>query len=396
MIRYIISCFLIVACGACVTTGKKASPYDPQRDVSPVEIPARYLPQPLNPENLPVDVDLAMAAITQTIRGETPDIPKFKILPGAMEKVVDNSLANLDLIAVTILDRVEREAVKGRQWETKTMAVLTFGLGPFQAQMLAEAMCTVTQTEVVLTKAKTRRMSPAQPRAVAWFVPKKSFQAASSTLSTRNPWDLMALTGPLGVGTGKGLPPATGEYMVVVFVVDRLESSDDVRGGVCAGPMPSDGFSDKATVYSANGWPILTADIDVPLNTPEKERFMHVIWRPNDETRTGGEKVDIPIGRFSTCGTTFAANRFVEQSSLSSGAAMIETGQRFLDPKNADDAKLIQARLADLGFYSAAIDGAFGKGSRAALAQFKQTNGLGGNGNWDLPTQQALFSGTGQ
>jgi peptidoglycan hydrolase-like protein with peptidoglycan-binding domain len=74
----------------------------------------------------------------------------------------------------------------------------------------------------------------------------------------------------------------------------------------------------------------------------------------------------------------------------------MESGQIFLNPKDKNDAMIIQKRLSELGFYTKAIDGIFGKGSRAALAQLKNSMGLDNNENWDLKTQQALFSGTGQ
>jgi hypothetical protein len=64
-------------------------------------------------------------------------------------------------------------------------------------------------------------------------------------------------------------------------------------------------------------------------------------------------------------------------------------------PARYSDAVKIQRRLADLGYYTLKVDGAFGKGSRAALKAFRQNAGLGGDSRWDLTTQKALFRGTG-
>jgi peptidoglycan hydrolase-like protein with peptidoglycan-binding domain len=70
----------------------------------------------------------------------------------------------------------------------------------------------------------------------------------------------------------------------------------------------------------------------------------------------------------------------------------VAAGAVLLDPSVSDDAKTIQRRLADLGYYKMAIDGAWGRGSRAALRAYKETNGLPQDEQWDKGTQIALFS----
>jgi peptidoglycan hydrolase-like protein with peptidoglycan-binding domain len=63
-----------------------------------------------------------------------------------------------------------------------------------------------------------------------------------------------------------------------------------------------------------------------------------------------------------------------------------------LDPSVSDNAKTIQRRLAELGFYKMAVDGAWGRGSRAALRAYKGKNGLKEDEQWDKGTQISLFS----
>ncbi len=82
----------------------------------------------------------------------------------------------------------------------------------------------------------------------------------------------------------------------------------------------------------------------------------------------------------------------------------LASGAVLLNPAAPDDAKTIQGRLAELGFYKGAIDGIWGKGSRAALKKFKQERSLNAPDTWDKETQIALFqkgeqtgaAGTGQ
>jgi TolB-like protein len=71
-------------------------------------------------------------------------------------------------------------------------------------------------------------------------------------------------------------------------------------------------------------------------------------------------------------------------------------GTVLLDLKNSLAVRLVQARLADLGYYTDRIDGIWGKNSRAALSQFKREQGLEEPGTWDVRAQRALFRGTGQ
>jgi type IV secretory pathway VirB10-like protein len=74
----------------------------------------------------------------------------------------------------------------------------------------------------------------------------------------------------------------------------------------------------------------------------------------------------------------------------------IASGEILLNPAFPLDAEKIQGRLADLGLYKAAIDGIWGKGSRAALKAFKQKNSLGSSDKWDKETQMALFREAGE
>ncbi len=62
-----------------------------------------------------------------------------------------------------------------------------------------------------------------------------------------------------------------------------------------------------------------------------------------------------------------------------------------LDPSDREDARKIQSRLAELGFYTSTIDGIWGKGSRGALIEFKKSKGLPATGDWDMTVQQMLL-----
>jgi hypothetical protein len=66
---------------------------------------------------------------------------------------------------------------------------------------------------------------------------------------------------------------------------------------------------------------------------------------------------------------------------------------RLLDLRNANDARIVQRRLQELGHYQARIDGGFGALSVAALRAFKRDHPqLPADDEWDLETQRALLS----
>ena len=77
-----------------------------------------------------------------------------------------------------------------------------------------------------------------------------------------------------------------------------------------------------------------------------------------------------------------------------SGRKPISSGLTLLDPAVSRDAQMIQSRLAELGLYKGAIDGIWGRGSRAALRAFKERNALGDPETWNRETQILLFRET--
>ena len=83
--------------------------------------------------------------------------------------------------------------------------------------------------------------------------------------------------------------------------------------------------------------------------------------------------------------------RLFRETSPSTGQGPIASGSALLNPALPQHAKIIQSRLANLGFYSGPVDGIWGKGSRGALKSFKDQNSLGKPEQWDKETQVLLF-----
>ena len=92
----------------------------------------------------------------------------------------------------------------------------------------------------------------------------------------------------------------------------------------------------------------------------------------------------------------FRETKLTGQSNSDPGQNPISSGSLLLDPSAPQDAKKIQARLAELGLYEGPIDGIWGKGSRAGLRLFKEEQSLKNPDKWDKETQILLFRGTNQ
>ena len=387
-------CIVAISLAACVSNNPQSNAYDPASDVSPIQVSSRLRPVALSESKLPADTALVMAAVANMVRGETVNVGGLRVAPGIDLAEPGVPLENFGLVNMTLLDRTETEVVKGTEWETRNVATLDFGLGPFRALMIVDATSTVSARGVVLERASVRALSPAQPRTVAWFVPKKEFQAAIEADQPMPVWDLMDLVASMSVPVGAGKPVLKGDYQAVTFVLDRLEPGDTVKGWASRKPVDEPGWAGSVDANAGVGFPIAIIDSGVALNDAAEERYVHVSWIPADIARTGGTSKNVPIGRFSTIGATFKTAVAVQSVPEAKGRSPIASGARELNVKVKADATIIQQRLIELGYLKGKADGAFGKGSRAALAKFRDDSGLGVDGAWDMETQQELFRDT--
>ncbi len=394
---------LVLFCGCAPTLPTFLTPKTAERDVSPIQISPTYRTAPLALANLPADTALAMSGIVHLIRGEKPNVDHLTIAPSVNLTEIGVPLESFQFTGLTILNRIEKEVIKGQSWETKTMAVLTFELGPWRAHVMTEALTTTSSSGVVLNQAAVRTLSPALPRTVAWFVPKAAFQAAIATDKALPIWEVMDLANSMGVPIGADHPPLKGSYLAVVFVLDRLESGDSVKGWRSTRHAPDSTWSVTTPARYGIGFPIVMIDVDGSLNVSGEEQFIHVAWRSADKSRTNGVAMDVPIGRFSTAkafvdtgtktpaGTAATNDKFDTTTAKTSVVSSNTSNQRLLNIQVKSDAMQIQGQLKKLGFYAGDVDGDFGKGSQSALAGFRKAKGLVDGENWNIATQSALF-----
>ena len=398
MKKTLLLCAMVFMSVGCVSNAPKSGAYDPASDTSPIKVSSKLRPVKLDDSKLPADTALVMAAVAQLIRGEVVNVGGLTVSPGVSLAEPGVPLESFSFVDLTILDRTESEVAKGKTWETRNTAVLSFALGPFRALMLVDATSTVSAGGVVLERASVRSLSPAQPRTLAWFVPKREFQAAIKGDKPMPVWDIMELAASMSVPVGEGKAVQKGDYQAVAFVLDRLEPGDTVKGWTSGKPIDEPGWIGPVGANEGVGFHVLMVDAGVPLNVASEEKYVHVGWTPVDVSRTGGAAKSVPIGRFSTIGATFKTSAAATTQPAPEAQKLggpIASGERELSIKAKADAAIVQRRLVDLGYLKGNADGVFGKGSRAALSKFREDAGLGGDAIWDMMTQQALFKDSG-
>lgn len=173
----------------------------------------------------------------------------------------------------------------------------------------------------------------------------------------------------LNAVTAKG-----GEFIVVGLNQFRSPPGDEIRLAVDADPASPKGFSEGAVVLNFDGWQVGVLPLRIAPNAPAstvKAFFRSVITARPPHT----------VASFTIGGDTAPTQ----------GQAVPQASSSRLMLNNADDARKVQQRLKELGFYAGGVDGQWGASSRRALRQFKSMNGLEDTPIWDDETQSLLF-----
>lgn len=279
-----------------------------------------------------------------------------------------------------------------------------------RTSVIYQARYRITRNELVIEESSVHPLQPTFPRVEAYFVPEKAYtdikpgsldsfmswylfalanaEAMAPTAAERtikNDWDRLTLINKMK--SGRQVP--TKRYVIMVFAMDRilddgflLINLSHQRTGCPAASH------EKLKTLDDNGWKIGLLGAELALDDWTNEIFVNVGYGP-ERGLNFLSGYPVLIGSFAT------TKNYGERIEASNNPGPLEQGRLFLNPKQRDDARLIQQRLADSGFYRMDVDGLFGPGSLAALQAFKKNNGLGDNPQWDINTQKTLFSGSG-
>ena len=180
-----------------------------------------------------------------------------------------------------------------------------------------------------------------------------------------------------GEGQSKSIK---GEFVAMVFCMNRLPD----QGQLILDVTDSAGKSilknrDDPMYLDYSGWQAGLIEFQGEVRS-SKRSFQVKAYHQNNQRKK-------LIGRFKSSLSYKESTDFM--------GAPLTKKNILLNLNVKDNAKLIQARLYALGYYSGAIDGLFGKGSRRALQKFNQSSLKNNSSQWDLTTQKHLFKNTG-
>ena len=194
------------------------------------------------------------------------------------------------------------------------------------------------------------------------------------------------------------------DYFMIIFVMDRIMPDAGVE--VVVTSSVHDRQSLAESVYrDFDGWRVAIFGGNFALD--RDVFYAKTYYRPRPGILP--DNLDqVLIGLFATeknykeqqhtveMATSPSPQSGVQRVGHASAEGPLASGHVFLNPAKRDDARVIQTRLAELGFYNMAIDGLWGPGSRGALQGFQRSINITANGEWTMQSQMRLFSGTGK
>ena len=289
----------------------------------------------------------------------------------------------------------------------------------------------VTPTRVTVESSEVRPIQPSFPEVQCFFVPREALQAvAPGSLDDFTSWYAFALANaetmtptPAERETRQRYEQMSffermknidqtpsQEYLVLVFSMERILDNGALMVNMSQSRYDRPEHLTEARLLDESGWSIAALGADMALDSPAKKYFVQVFYTPDCDLGSdtpypvlvglfASEKnYDPPAGGAARPAATASTSAPAAQPAqgVAGGPGPFESGREALDPRDMGHAKLIQARLAELGFYTMAVDGKFGKGSYGALQAFKRARGLPDDVIWDMPTQKALFRGSGR
>lgn len=263
-----------------------------------------------------------------------------------------------------------------------------------------------------ITASRVVHVKPGYPRVKAYFVPLAVLQknlkrlktyrdyyifaathfvpmyASDEQIRAKQSWDELSTIRKL-----RSQPPRTaleGDWAVMVFCLDRLapDSGLDIKvisgTGIGMKQVPA-----KPALINEHGWRALVLAGHGNLHDSRNPFKVEVYYR----MAASSEGKPLLVGRFDS---RLDYSKPPGRPVLHSRQGPLGLGKRLLDPRKKEDARIIQQRLKELGYYKLKIDGSFGPGSRASLRAFNREVMNLDRYRWDLEVQKALFKDSGR
>jgi hypothetical protein len=411
----------------CVAPGTITKPVEPVQEEGLVISPPDRIIQDVSAQ--PAHVKFVLAAMVNKMRGNRDDIAEAVFRADGKHAFYDPDFS-YDDFALNLTE------ITGFELRNRT---------EYQAQLVIEGVChfedlfgrhvanyfvadySIQKDGVTIHKSATALIAPAILNIETYFVPQSSFDGINmNDLSSfmdlylhaalnafkmeptqaerekREAYEKMSLWKKMVAGEN-----AEAEaYYIMAFCKDRLPPEASLEMKITDKPRnEGNPLFETGYIYD-QGWRVMIAGGCFVPDVLRNNFYINLQYSTNPETNPN----TICVGSYTNQKNYKNAPKFIikqkeapKRSSLDQPKLNpdppklnpIESGTVFLNPANKDDARLIQTRLAGLGYYNKKIDGDFGPGSMEALKNFKKDKQMGNNGNWDLKTQKMLFENSG-
>jgi hypothetical protein len=411
---------LFLSLGGCLPTSTNLIP-----DIStPEEAPVIDLPDRTIADlsKQPAHVKFVLAAMGNKVRGGRDTIPEVKFSPNGAHAFYDPDFTygdfDLTRIQITGFEVVDQTKNKAR--------LIIEGIFSFEdlfrrgSAVYFAADYTVHENGVTINNSGTALIAPGYPDIEVYFVPISSFDGVdmkeiSSFMdlylhAVINAYDMRTTEADRKnkeefekLSTWKKMI-ATNENMlqdfyIMAFCKDRLPPETSLQMEIKNNAqLRGENLFDVGYFYD-QGWRVMIAAGNFSPDSLNNNIYVGLQYEVDPGSNPNARCAGIYKNQKNYNNTP----RFIVKQSGESKTTTVQepkstpvaSGSVFLNPSEKEDARLIQRKLAEMGYYTQKIDGDFGPGSRNALKQFKQDSGLGDNFNWDLNTQKMLFKNSG-
>jgi hypothetical protein len=134
------------------------------------------------------------------------------------------------------------------------------------------------------------------------------------------------------------------------------------------------------------------------IDLPKKE--LRIVLRGHDGTPLAGQDYTLELSAETRSGTTDGDGKLVETVGIRERGAVLRAAGRIVvlrlscmgpvGEESDEEIRDLQSRLHNLGYDAGALDGVYGRCTRAALAVFQAEHGLDVNGEPDAATRARL------
>ncbi len=423
-VLYLLALNMMLMASGCVAPMDLVKPAEKnQAKKEVVELPERVM---TDRNHLPSDVEMVIAAMINAVRGDA-NLPNVSFDREGRHEFLEERFTykEFDVKFVDIIFfKTEKPLDNVRPALLECGLFFEDAIGR-SAYALVRAEYVVAKKDIIITNSEYEILPNPYPTVKAFILPKDAVEKASPEV--KNNFASLYLLAQQKAVT---MEPTKAErirheqydqlsfidrlkyksdvtpksYRVLVFCMERLRPESRFVLTVSKYENASEKTLSIPHYLNDNGWLVGIVGGKFALDSPKKDIFFNV------QFNTGIDPADTElrqIGRFSSVknynkpkellNPYLAAWKKQESVTITPAApeGLISSGTVFLNPAAAEDAKKIQRRLAEGGFYSMKIDGAFGNGSQKALTAFKKARGLENDLVWDLETQKELFKGSG-